>query len=66
VPNGGVLAVRAVWAFQAFTYTDLTGLRSSGAPRLLFNIRHYGKAYQQQVLRAGAQLSARPEERQTG
>ena len=25
-----------------------------------------GKAYQQQVLRAGAQLSARPEERQTG
>jgi hypothetical protein len=25
-----------------------------------------GKAYQQQVLRAGAELSARPEERQTG
>ena len=25
-----------------------------------------GKAYQQQVLRAGAQLGARPEERQTG
>ena len=25
-----------------------------------------GKAYQQQVLRAGAQFSARPEERQTG
>ena len=25
-----------------------------------------GKAYQQQVLKAGAQLSARPEERQTG
>jgi hypothetical protein len=36
VPNGGVLAVRAAWAFQAFTYTDLTGLRSSGAQRLFF------------------------------
>jgi len=51
---------------DADTPTDIFREYQSWFTRAMELFAEDGKAYQQQVLRAGAQLSARPEERKTG
>ena len=51
---------------DAETPSDMLGEYQNLLKREMELFAEDGKAYQQQVLRAGAELSARPKERQTG